>query len=256
MAKGEMCVYWKFKLTQYQRTGRPLGRLSQIGAVRAGQRRLYAGQRTRGAIIRSQMHLPALNQMVVSSPSWKRHAPFALTTFRLLLGPVALVGALAGVPRIAYLPLLIAGTISDIFDGVLARRFQISTPGLRRYDSVTDMIYYLFLLAAAWVLCKPVLSKTLWAIAILLSSEAACILVSLIRFNRYPATHTYLAKFYGLYILGSFIALMVFNASGWAVVPLMAVGLASNVEIVFIHLASDSPPVDIHSAFALRKGAG
>ena len=201
------------------------------------------------------MDLPEPRQTVVPSPYGKRHAPFALTTFRLLLGPVALAGAWLGMPRIVYLSLLIAGTISDVLDGVLARRFQVSTPALRRYDSVTDMIYYLFLLAAAWIVCKPVLSKTLWAIAILILSEAACVLVSFIRFNRYPATHTYLAKFYGLYILGSFIALLVFNASGWVVVSLMAVGLASNLEIIFIQLASDSPPVDVHSVFALHKDA-
>src|ERR1039457_6337070 len=107
----------------------------------------------------------------------KRHLPFALTTLRLLLGPIALACALVGVTRFIYLPILITATLSDIFDGVLARRFGVATPALRRYDSITDVIYYLFILACVWRLCHPVIAQTLWAIAVILISEAGSILV-------------------------------------------------------------------------------
>src|SRR5208282_6670410 len=111
----------------------------------------------------------------------KRHLPFALTTLRLLLGPIALACALAGVTRFVYLPILIAATLSDIFDGILARKFGVATPALRRYDSITDIIYYLFILAVAWILCKPVITRNWLLIALILFSEAACILVSYVR---------------------------------------------------------------------------
>ena len=65
-----------------------------------------------------------------------KHLPFALTLLRLLLGPVALAGALMNVSRWIYLPLLVAGTLSDIFDGILARRLGVATPALRRFDSL------------------------------------------------------------------------------------------------------------------------
>jgi CDP-diacylglycerol--glycerol-3-phosphate 3-phosphatidyltransferase len=67
----------------------------------------------------------------------KRHLPFALTTLRLLLGPLALVVAFCHWPRLIFLPLLVTGTLSDIFDGILARRYGVATPALRRYDSIT-----------------------------------------------------------------------------------------------------------------------
>jgi CDP-diacylglycerol--glycerol-3-phosphate 3-phosphatidyltransferase len=91
--------------------------------------------------------------------NWKCRVPVALTTLRLLLGPIALACAHAGVNRFVFLPILVAATLSDIFDGILARKFGVATPGLRRYDSITDIIYYLFLLAVAWILCKPVIAK-------------------------------------------------------------------------------------------------
>ena len=183
----------------------------------------------------------------------KRHLPFALTTLRLLLGPIALVCALTNVPRWIYLPILITATLSDIYDGILARRFGVATPALRRYDSITDVIYYLFILAVAWILCKPVISENRLAIVLILLSEATTMLVSFIRFGKYPATHSYMAKFYGLCLLATLVALLVFNASSWIIIALTVVALVTNAEIVAIHLLTKTPPVDVRSIFALPK---
>jgi CDP-diacylglycerol--glycerol-3-phosphate 3-phosphatidyltransferase len=183
----------------------------------------------------------------------KRHLPFALTTLRLLLGPIALACAIAGVTRFIYLPILITGTLSDIFDGILARKFGVATPALRRYDSITDIIYYLFILAVAWMLCKPVISGNLWLIALMLLSEAGCISICLIRFGKFPATHSYLAKFYGLCLLAAFIALLAFNAGSWVVIALAVVALVTNSEIIAMHLIAKSPPVDVPGILGLAK---
>jgi CDP-diacylglycerol--glycerol-3-phosphate 3-phosphatidyltransferase len=188
--------------------------------------------------------------------SVKRQLPLALTTLRLLLGPVALGCALAGVSRLVFLPVLICGTLSDIFDGILARRFGVSTPALRRYDSITDVIYYLFILACVWRLCHPVIAQYLWAIAVILISEAGSIAVCAVKFGKYPATHSWLAKFYGLCLLGCLAALLAFNAGGWTVVTLAIVALVTNLEIIAMHLISKTPPVDVKSIFWLRKLSG
>lgn len=183
----------------------------------------------------------------------KRHLPFALTTLRLLLGPVALLCALTNVPRWVYLPILIAGTLSDVYDGVLARRFGVATPALRRYDSLTDVVYYLFVLAVAFLLCQPVITQHWLLIVLILLSEAGCILVSYVRFGKYPATHSYLAKGYGLSLFAAFSALLVFNAGSWAVIALTVVALTANLEIIAIHLRANAPPVDVRSIFSLRQ---
>jgi CDP-diacylglycerol--glycerol-3-phosphate 3-phosphatidyltransferase len=172
---------------------------------------------------------------------------------RLLLGPIALACALTNVPRWIYLPILITATLSDIYDGILARRFGVATPTLRRYDSITDVIYYLFILAVAWRLCQPILAQNWILIMLILFSEAGCILVSYVRFGKYPATHSYLAKFYGLCLLAALVALLVFNASSWVLVALTIVALITNLEIIVIHFAMNTPPVDVRSIFALPK---
>ncbi len=183
----------------------------------------------------------------------KRHLPFALTTLRLLLGPIALICALTNVPRWFFLPILITATLSDIYDGILARRFGVATPALRRYDSMTDVIYYLFILAAAFLLCKTVVAQNWPLIVLILLSEAGSILVCYVRFGKYPATHSYMAKFYGLCLLAALIALLVFNAGSWIIIALTIVALTANLEIIAIHLVMSKPPVDVRSIFALPK---
>jgi len=182
----------------------------------------------------------------------KRHLPFALTTLRLLLGPITLACAFADVTRWVYLPILIVATLSDIFDGVLARKFGVATPALRRFDSITDIIYYLFILAAAWILCKPVIAGNLQLIALMLASEAGAISICLVRFGKFPATHSFLAKFYGLCLLAGLIALLVFNAGNWVIIALAVVALVTNSEIIAMHLIAKSPPVDVPCVFALK----
>ncbi len=182
-----------------------------------------------------------------------KHLPFALTTLRLLLGPVALLGALAGIPRWIYLLMLVTGTLSDIFDGILARRLGVATPALRRYDSITDVIYYLFILCALWILCRAVITQNWLWLMLILGSEAVVILVCFAKFGKYPATHSYLAKFYGLCLLAGLIALLVFNAGSWAVIALALVALTTNAEIIAIHLLMKTPPVDVKSIFHIPK---
>lgn len=188
-----------------------------------------------------------------TQPRLKRQLPLALTTLRLALGPVALALALGGAPRWLFLPLLVIGTLSDIFDGILARRFGVSTPALRRYDSITDVIYYLFILGALWRLCHDVVQHNLWAVILILASETAVILICAVKFGKYPATHSWLAKLYGLCLLAALIALLAFNAGNWAVIGLAVVALVTNLEIILLHLLAQTPPVDVPTIFHRRK---
>ena len=158
-----------------------------------------------------------------------------------------------GAPRWIFLPLLAVGTLSDIYDGILARRFGVATPALRRYDSVTDVIYYLFILAALWQECHAVVNRTWWAIALILLTEAAVIVVCYAKFGRYPATHSWLAKIYGLCLLFSLTALLAFDAGDWAVITLAVVAVVTNCEIILLHLISPVAPVDVPSIFKQRK---
>ena len=183
----------------------------------------------------------------------KRLIPFSLTTLRLLLGPFALACAWFDWPRWIFAPILIVATLSDIYDGILARRLGVATTALRRYDSVTDFIYYLFILAATWMLCRASVEAHWLAVSALVASEIATIAISLARFRAFPATHSYLAKFYGLCLFACLFALLVFGASGKIIVALAVVGLLANAEIIAILCISKKTPIDISSIFVLKN---
>jgi CDP-diacylglycerol--glycerol-3-phosphate 3-phosphatidyltransferase len=186
----------------------------------------------------------------------KKYLPVALTTLRLLLGPAAVLCAFSGVARWIYLPILVTGTLSDIYDGILARRFGVSTAWLRRYDSVADVIYYLFILAVAFILCRPIILASKFSLSLMLASEVMVVAVSYARFGKYPATHSYLAKFYGLCLLAAVVALLVFSASRRVIVALTAVALVTNAEILAIQLLAKTQPVDVPGIFAIYKKGG
>ena len=77
--------------------------------------------------------------------------------------------------------------------------------------------------------------------------------MSLARFQVLPATHSYLAKFYGLCLFAAFIGLLAFNAQEWTIWSLAAVGLLANTEILVMLACSKEAPVDMPHLFAFLK---
>jgi CDP-diacylglycerol--glycerol-3-phosphate 3-phosphatidyltransferase len=183
----------------------------------------------------------------------KRLLPISLTVLRLLLGPAALYLAAQDGPRLLFIPILLVATLSDIYDGVLARRFGVATPALRRFDSITDVIFYLFIFSSAWILCRSQIHQQITPVLFLVISELLGIGLSLVKFRAYPSTHSYLAKFYGLCLFATFIALLAFNAHGGILLALAIVGTTANIEIISILWLSQTTPVDVASIFLLLK---
>lgn len=175
--------------------------------------------------------------------------PVALTILRLLLGPLAMALALLHVTRIAFAPLLIAGMLSDILDGVLARKLGVVRPWMRRLDSITDLVFYLCIFASTWIVAPDVVRRSTLPLSLLLASETVCCLISFFRFGVFPATHCYSAKIYGLAIFAAFLSVLAFSAGPRAFVILAAVGLTANAEIAAILLTSRVAPVDVLSIF-------
>lgn len=50
--------------------------------------------------------------------------------------------------------MLSAAFLSDVFEGVIARRLGIATPGLRRLDSAADTLFFVAVAIVAWRLYR------------------------------------------------------------------------------------------------------
>ena len=152
-------------------------------------------------------------------------------------------------PGAAWVAVLTAGLASDVYDGVLARRWGVATAALRRLDSAVDVGFYAAGLAAGWRLHPAAVGRWGWAIAGLLALEAAVQATSLVRWRAVQATHSWAAKAWGLALWAAFVALLGFGWAG-AIPVALAVGYAADVEVLAILILAPTPPVDVRSAMA------
>ena len=138
-----------------------------------------------------------------------KRLPLALILFRAALAPAlpALALAFGDAARPWLAALLVAGLLSDVLDGIVARAAGVSTVALRRLDSRVDLFFWLGALAAAAVLDGPALRTVAPGVAAVLALEAACQAASFARFRRAPCTHAFLSKLWGLFLGAGFAAL-------------------------------------------------
>ena len=142
--------------------------------------------------------------------------PISLILFRLLLAPTILVLAyfIGENAKITIVILMYLGLISDILDGIIARKQNISSAKLRRMDSQTDMIFWLSIGFATWILYPKLISDNSIVIWTILGMELACYVISLIKFKKETCTHAFLSKLWGITLLIAFTSLIGFNHAG------------------------------------------
>jgi len=185
--------------------------------------------------------------------------PIILILFRLLLAPIILglayfIGENA---KITIVVLMYLGLISDILDGIIARKQNISSAKLRRMDSQTDMIFWLSIGFSTWILYPKLISDNSTVIWTILGMEIACYVISLIKFKKETCTHAFLSKLWGITLLIAFTSLIGFNHSGIPFALAIIMGLISHIDRILITLILPKWTHDIPSAYhayLIRKG--
>ena len=185
--------------------------------------------------------------------------PQGLILFRFLLAPIILGLAyfIGEDSKIVILILMYLGLISDILDGIIARKQNISSSTLRRLDSQTDMIFWLSIGLATWILYPQIISDNKIAIWIILLMEISVYLISLLKFKRETCTHAFLSKLWGITLLIAFTFLLGFNHAGFPFFLAIAMGLISHVDRILITLLLPKWTHDIptaYHAYLIRKG--
>lgn len=124
--------------------------------------------------------------------------PFALLTLRALAGPALVACALLGTPGWLLAAIVTFAFLSDILDGVIARRLGVATDSLRFADSVIDLAFYLAAVVAVFVRAPSALVELRWPIAGIAALEAARLVIELAKFGRMAAYHMWSAKIWGI----------------------------------------------------------
>jgi CDP-diacylglycerol--glycerol-3-phosphate 3-phosphatidyltransferase len=177
--------------------------------------------------------------------------PWALVMLRLALGPLLLRGAVTAWPGKLLVAMLAAGLLSDIFDGVIARRLHVATPALRQADTIVDLVFWIFVACAAEIHSGGFIKDHAWLLGALLAAELANQLLSLLRFRRTSATHAYAAKLWGLTLFFGFACLLTRTPAAVFINFVLVFGIAVNLEGLAIIALAKERPVDVKSILSL-----
>jgi CDP-diacylglycerol--glycerol-3-phosphate 3-phosphatidyltransferase len=179
--------------------------------------------------------------------------PHFLVGLRALLGPILLWSALDGKTGWGFLGLVALGFLSDVFDGVVARRLGTSTAGLRQADSWADIVFYICIAVSGWIAYPALLSAYSTPIIVFALVFVVWWIVNLARYGRPCSYHTYLSKIWGFCLLALIIALFGFEYVGIPIWLAIIVGIASYVEDILITCVLPNWTHDVPSLFhALR----
>ena len=188
-----------------------------------------------------------------------RSIPVLLTALRALLAPVVLLLSLYAPWPEAFAACLIVAFLSDIFDGVLARRLGVATVNLRRLDSAADTLFYAACVFAAWHLYPAAITERLVPLAVLAVLEATRYAVDFLKFQREASYHMWSSKVWGIALFIGFFSLLVSGSSGAAVSCAVYVGIIADLEGLAISIVLPRWKADVPSlihALRERRNAG
>ena len=174
-------------------------------------------------------------------------APLFLVVLRAALAPIVIWLALRFPDPIGFGGCLTAAFLSDVFDGILARRLNVATVALRRLDSAADTLFYLATMFAAWHLYPEVVAEHAVALIVLASLEVVRYGVDIVKFRREASYHMWSSKLWGLSLFAGFCALLVFGHTGVLVALPIYIGIAADLEGLAISLALPEWRTDVPS---------
>ncbi len=185
--------------------------------------------------------------------------PIILVYSRLFLGFFAI--ALSAIHIEHYIPIafciLTLGLLTDVFDGIIARKLNISTEKLRRLDSAIDVAFFLSIAIATYLQCPDFFALNLIKLIILIGFEALTYIISYTKFKKEVATHSIGAKLWALCLFATLVqiifqcqSILLFNICFW-------LGIITRLEIIAIIFILKKWTNDVptfYHAIQLRNG--
>jgi phosphatidylglycerophosphate synthase len=187
------------------------------------------------------------------------HIPAALVCLRFIIAPLLLINALnypAGQPvGPGFIIGYIIAVLSDIFDGIIARRLGVSTVQLRKADSWADICLYLCIAASTWLVFPQVVLSYKAPLLMAIAAQLFLFTISLIKFGKLPSLHTYTAKAWGLTLLIATVSLFGFgyDKALWLAIALCLINSVEEIVMTLILPEWQCDVLSLFHAMAIRK---
>jgi len=188
-----------------------------------------------------------------------KNIPIALIYARLVIGFGIILLSVFHSSYYSFfaITLLSIGLLTDVFDGIIARKLNVSSEKLRRLDSSIDQIFFISVAVATYIQCPDFFKANFIKLAILIGSEVLIYALSYIKFKKEIATHSIGAKIWTLILFATLVEIMAHCESIVLFELCLWVGLATRIEILAITFTlkkwTNDVPTIYHAA-KLRQG--
>ena len=145
------------------------------------------------------------------------------------------------------------GLITDVLDGVIARKLGVATEKLRVWDSNVDRFFWIIVISCIFYLNFPFIRQNYLPVIVILVLETSAYITSYTKFKRTVATHSYLAKFWTLTLLAFLIDLALHSESNLPFKICVSFGIISRIEIILIIWGLKKWATDVPSLLRVRK---
>jgi CDP-diacylglycerol--glycerol-3-phosphate 3-phosphatidyltransferase len=162
--------------------------------------------------------------------------PWMMVALRFTIAPLLLLDALDGQTSVAFLGGYIVAVLSDIFDGIIARRLGVSTVELRQADSWADISLYLCIAISTWLVHPTVILAFQIPLLTAISFQLTLFATSLIKFGKFPSFHTYTAKAWGVTLVIAVVGLFGFGLTValWGAIGLCLINSVEEIVITLV----------------------
>ncbi len=173
--------------------------------------------------------------------------PWLLVWLRLALGPALAGLILAGAGRSWLIGLFLLAFLSDVFDGIIARRLGNATAQLRHADSVVDTAFYACVAVAA-CLHYPQMLRDYWpGLGGIIALELLRYAIELRKYGKIAAYHMWSAKLWGISLFVALVELFWRGEPGSAFKLMLALGIYANSEGLLTSLLLNRWHTDLRS---------
>lgn len=188
-----------------------------------------------------------------------KNIPISLIAFRLLLGPILIMLTYnyGSEIRKELIFLIFLGLLSDIFDGIIARKFGVSSEKLRRMDSQVDLVFWICVGWCTWLLNPEIIIEHKYAIISIFVMEGLTYVFSILKFGKETCTHALLSKLWGVTLLIAFVSMIGFGHAGIPFFLAVFFGIVGHIDvyliIYFLPKWTHDVPSSYH-AYLIREG--
>jgi phosphatidylglycerophosphate synthase len=158
------------------------------------------------------------------------YIPWSLIMLRIALAPVAAYMGWIQAIGFPYVLLMIIAALSDVYDGVLARKWNIETGRLRQWDSIADTIFFIGVLLGLIFVFPVLILENSIGISAIIGLEGIRYIVDYIKFKRGASYHAKSAKAFGVSLLVAILIIMGTGYTHYFLPVAIVIGIVSELE--------------------------